>query len=281
MGELPIIGKLQLNQKRLIAITSGSHHTISVAEAATILNMPTQAVAKLMARWAEAGNLSRIKRGMYLTLPQKSGAGNTSPMRPWVIAENLFRPCYIGGIAAAAHWNLIDTNTEGTVVLTTQKPRNRHLLIQGEQFVLRSISPGAMFGLQSVRLDQNSILISDASRTLVDFLVDPSLAGGLPEVIGIFKKYLKSNHRNVKLLFDYAWQMHNGAVSKRLGFLLERLVPEERNIIMLCKYSLTTGYVKLHPQFNADKLITRWLLWVPEELESILRRNQRDANDTR
>jgi predicted transcriptional regulator of viral defense system len=66
MSDMTDIGSLQLNQKRLMTITRGTHHTITVADAALILKMPTRAVAKLMARWAEAGSLSRIKRGVYL-----------------------------------------------------------------------------------------------------------------------------------------------------------------------------------------------------------------------
>ncbi|HEX4046122.1 MAG TPA: hypothetical protein VHZ76_10710, partial [Gammaproteobacteria bacterium] len=150
MSALPDIGNLQLNQKRLIAITNGTHHTISVAEAATILNMPKQAVAKLMARWAEAGSLSRIKRGLYLTEPRKSGVADISLMEPWVIAEDLFRPCYIGGLSAAKHWGLTDINLQTNMVLTIQKPRCRHQSINGINYLLRSISQETMFGLLPV-----------------------------------------------------------------------------------------------------------------------------------
>lgn len=177
MTESTDIENLQLNQKRLMAITRGTHHTISVAEAATILKMPTRAVAKLMARWAEAGSLSRIKRGLYLTVPIKSSGADSLPVEPWVIAEDLYRPCYIGGLTSAVHWGLMDNTLQSNMVLTTQKPRNRHQSISGIKFSLRSISQEAMFGLASVWKGQCKVQVSDPSRTMIDFLVDPGLGG--------------------------------------------------------------------------------------------------------
>lgn len=274
MSELLDIGNLQLNRKRLMAITGGAHHTISVAEAATILNMPTRAVAKLMARWAAAGSLSRIKRGLYLTGTLKSSGADLSPAEPWGIADDLFRPCYIGGLTAAAHWGLTDSAIQSNIVLTIQKPRNRRQCINGINFTLRSISQEAMFGLSSVWKGQCQVQISDPSRTILDFLVDPNLGGGIDSIADMFIKYLKSKHKNIELLFEYGKRLRSGVVLKRLGFLLEHYEPCERGTIALCKILMSTCAVKLDPQLDADKLVTRWGLWVPYEIESYLIRKR-------
>lgn len=76
--------------------------------------------------------------------------------------------------------------------------------------------------------------------------------------------YLNSEHKNLGLLVDYAKRLNNGAVFKRLGFLLERYAPAELETIEACKKNLTAGKVKIDSQLSADKLITRWQLWVPE-----------------
>ena len=52
-------------------------------------------------------------------------------------------------------------------------------------------------------------------------------------------------------------------VDSRLGFLLERLATEETAAINECRSKLTTGNAKLDPALTADKLITKWRLWVP------------------
>jgi predicted transcriptional regulator of viral defense system len=76
--------------------------------------------------------------------------------------------------------------------------------------------------------------------------------------------YLKSENKNIQLLIDYAKRLSNGAIFKRLGFLLERYAPEQEAALNECKTQLTKGNVKLDPTLQADKLITRWRLWVPE-----------------
>lgn len=60
-----------------------------------------------------------------------------------------------------------------------------------------------------------------------------------------------------------AARLGNGAVFKRLGFPVERLAPEETALISACKTGLTAGNAKIDPARPADKLVTRWKLWVP------------------
>jgi predicted transcriptional regulator of viral defense system len=271
MSELPDTENLLLNQKRLMAITRGVPSIISVAEAATILNMPTRAVAKLMARWTETGSLSRIKRGLYLTVPLKSSFVDVSPVEPWIIAENLFRPCYIGGLSAAAYWGLTDSTVQTNMVLTTQKPRNRRLSIHGITFLLRSISQEVMFGLLPVWKEQCRVQVSDPARTITDFLVDPQLGGGINSVVDVLINYLKSEHKNIELLYGYVKRLYNGAALKRLGFLLEQFDPAEGNVIAFCKILMTSGNVELDPMLSADRLITRWNLWISNETLQIIK----------
>ena len=75
--------------------------------------------------------------------------------------------------------------------------------------------------------------------------------------------YLKSDKKDLNLLLNYAERLGNGAVYKRLGFLLEQKAPEEREAIRQCRERLTTGNAKLDLSLPPDRLITRWRLWVP------------------
>ncbi|HEX4046096.1 MAG TPA: hypothetical protein VHZ76_10580, partial [Gammaproteobacteria bacterium] len=98
--------------------------------------------------------------------------------------------------------------------------------------------------------------------------------GGIHCVADIFINYLKSEHKNIKVLFEYAKLRLSGVVLKRLGFLLEKYERCEFGTIAFCKILMSTGTVKLDPQLNADKLITRWGLWVPYDIESYLSRKR-------
>ncbi|WP_162264465.1 hypothetical protein [Thiobacillus denitrificans] len=76
--------------------------------------------------------------------------------------------------------------------------------------------------------------------------------------------YLRSETKNLDLLIDYADRLGNGAVFKRLGFLLERNAPDQRATIEKCAQRLTQGNARLDPKLAAERLVSRWRLWVPE-----------------
>lgn len=257
------IGKL--DRERITAILRGTKHTISVAEATKILGLSKQHAAKLLARWAEKGWLTRIKRGLYIPVPLESTTADIPLEDPWIIAEKIYHPCYIGAWSAAEHWGLTEQIFRTIVVLTTQKSKNHNPTIKGTDFLLRTISPQALFGLQSIWRGQIKVSISDPTRTILDLLVDPKLGGGIRPTIDVLNQYLKSEYKNLSLLIDYAKLLNNGVVFKRLGFLLEQYAPDESKIIDACKNMLTTGNTKLDPQLDAHKLITRWRLWIPEK----------------
>lgn len=257
------IGKL--DRERITAILRGTRETISVAEAAKILKMPRENVPKLLARLAAKGWLSRIKRGIYIPVPLESTTADIPLEDPWVIAEKLYSPCYIGGWSAAEHWGLTDQIFSTIIVFSTQNPKNHTPMIKGTNFLLRTTPQKAMFGLQAIWRGQVKVLVSDPTRTILDLLIDPKLGGGIRTTIDMLIYYLKSEYKDLTLLIAYAKQINNGAVFKRLGYLLERYAPQELEFIEACKKQLTTGKIKIDPQLETSKLITRWRLWVPKE----------------
>jgi len=255
------IGKT--DRERLSAVIRGSKGTVSVDEAANILSASRTDASKMLARWAEKGWLSRVRRGLYVPVPLESQTADIPLEDPWVIASRLFIPCYIGGWSAAGYWDLTEQIFRTIVVLTTQRPRDRKPNIKGTDFLLKTISRSTLFGLKAVWRGQVKVDVSDSTKTVLDMLSEPRLGGGIRSTADMFANYLRSENRNLPLLLDYALRLGNGAVFKRLGFLLERLAPDEQDVIARSQESLTQGNAKLDPQLPADRLITRWRLWVP------------------
>lgn len=252
------------DRERLSAVLRGTKGTISVAEAADILEMPGTNTAKLLSRWAKKGWLSRVRRGLYISVPLESRTADIPLEDAWVIADKLYSPCYIGGWSAAEYWDLTEQIFRTVIVLTTQRPRERKPTIKGTEFLLRTVSDKSMFGLKAVWRGQVKVSVSDPTRTVLDMLSDPQLGGGLRSTIDMFRNYMGSEKKDLELLVEYADQLGNGAVLKRLGFLLEKYAENEQDFIGQCRERLTTGNAKLDPALKAEKLITRWRLWVPE-----------------
>jgi predicted transcriptional regulator of viral defense system len=257
-------GTDKLNQKRISQLHTTTHHTFTVEEAATILKMPVKAVAKLMSRWVEQGWFSRIKRGLYISIKQDEMKGSDDP---WITATKIYHPCYIGALNAAEYWGLTNQNASNVSILTTKKPKNRKPVLNHVSYFVRTVPEQAMFGLVPIMRGQVEVLVSDASRTIIDFMLDPQLGAGICNVIDILTTYLNSEHKNMDLLLSYANRFCKGAVVKRMGYLLERCKSGEFNTIYFCKNLTTSGHIKLDPKMDAEKLITRWGLWVPSGWE--------------
>lgn len=58
----------------------------------------------------------------------------------------------------------------------------------------------------------------------------------------------------------------NGAVFKRLGFLLMRL-GEHEDMLDACQSRLTAGNAQLDPSTPSRRLVKRWQLWIPKSWE--------------
>ncbi len=96
----------------MASIIRGTKGTISVKEAAGILNVASTDAAKMLSRWAKKGWMSRVRRGLYVPVPLESRTADVPIEDPWLIAERLYKPCYIGGWSAAEYLEL----TEQTLI---------------------------------------------------------------------------------------------------------------------------------------------------------------------
>lgn len=262
MAMLTGIGKL--DRERLAAILRGTKGTISVAQASAILEASSTDAAKMLSRWHKKGWLSRIKRGTYVPVPLEASSANVSLEDPWQIAASLYAPCYIGGWSAAEHWDLTEQLFRTTVVMTQLTPRDRNPVIKGTTFLLCTINEKKMFGLKTIWRGQVKVSVSDPTRTILDMLAEPRLGGGIRSVGDMLTNYLRSEAKNLDLLIGYADQLGNGAVFKRLGFFLEQRAPNEQVAIGQCAQRLTKGNARIDPKQPAERLVSRWRLWVPE-----------------
>lgn len=262
-ADLAGLGKA--SRVQLATLLRRSTGTVTPALAAEALKLERSDAAKLLSRWAGQGWLQRVRRGIYVPVGLDSERADSAPEDPWLLAEAAFAPCFIGGWSAAEHWGLTEQIFRTVLVSTTRRVRNRAPRMGGTTFQLRTVSAKQFFGLKNVWRGRARIKVTDPSRTIVDLMADPSLGGGLRSSLDIFSNYLASDdHRNVRQLTTYARTLGVGAVSKRLGFLLEQFAPEEHEAIALCRRSLTKGNAKLDPARPGAKLATAWRLWLPD-----------------
>lgn len=261
--DLSGLGKL--DRERLSAVMRGTKGTITNEQAARIMGLGQASASKLLARWCKKGWLSRVARGLYVSVPLEAERSDLPLDDPWLVAASLYLPCYIGGWSAAEYWDLTEQIFRTTVVMTTTRPRNRRPTLKGAVFWVSTLSPEEMFGLKAVWRGSAKVSVSDPSRTMLDMLSDPQFGGGIRSVQDMFRNYLGSEAKNLGQLMEYAERLGNGAVFKRLGFLLEANAPQEAEAIARCQRNLTMGNARIDLKMPAEALVARWRLWVPRD----------------
>jgi predicted transcriptional regulator of viral defense system len=264
-----ISGIGELERERLSSLLRDTRATISVAEAAVILNLSPMHAAKILASYAKKGWLKRIYRGLYLSVPLESGTSDIVAEEPFIIAQKLFSPCYVAGMNAANYWGLTEQIFLTITVMTQNKVINTKTKILDTEYIIHSIKPLYFFGLKSIWISNVKVQISDPTRTIIDMAIFPQFCGGLGFFEEVLKNYYSSKYKDVNLLMKYLDMAKNGAAIKRLGYLFERYFPDEGKFIDYCLENLTKGYIKLASTSDCSKIIKRWRLWMPESYKEI------------
>lgn len=104
--------------------------------------------------------------------------------------------------------------------------------------------------------------VSNPERTLVDVLDDPGLGGGMRHVADCLAARFDEGLDQERLI-DYVHRLGNGAVFKRLGFLVETLQLDVPQLVAECQERQSTGISALDPTVDRKgRILSRWNLRV-------------------
>jgi len=253
---------LPASRARLASVLRAAKEAVSVDVTSQTLGIKRRAAAKLLSRWREQGWLRRIGHGLYVSVPLDLASSEQVVADPWVLIPTLFGQCYVGGWTAAHHWELTEQLFNQISVFSTRRVIRRRVNAQGAIFLLHNIKVKRFFGLRTLWRGPAKVSISDPARTLIDMIDAPAVGGGIDHVAGCLSAYFRGKTADRDLLIRYAEQFENGAIFKRLGFLADTRLRDEK-LAAECRSRLTQGYTMLDPALASRKLITAWRLWVP------------------
>ncbi len=250
-------------RRRLVALLRGTGDVIQVDDAARILNIDRTAAAKTLSRWTTQGWLRRVGHGVYVPATLDTLESEHVLDDPWVLVPSIFGPAYVGGRTAAEHWDLTEQIFNDIVVMTAKAIRTKSERHHGVTFTLKHVAEAKLFGTKSVWRARTKVPVSDVHRTIIDILDDPAVGGGIRQAADCLHTYLRRPDRDDDQLVSYAERLSNGAVFKRLGYLVEGN-PSCARLAAACGQRITKGNAKLDPSLDCPKLVSRWRLWVPE-----------------
>lgn len=263
-----ISGIDEKNRKLIDSLNRFGKNIFSVKDAAEIMGLPIKNARLYLSYFARRGWLSRIKPGLYMSVPL--GIINPQEYRenPWIVANRVFSPCYIGGWSAAEHWDLTDQIFSSIFVFTGRLFRKKNVKIQGTDFVLKLVRKKNIGHTKGVWIENVKVQVAEPTQTIVDMLDDPAVGGGIRHITEIVKNYFNSEHRNDSELSKYISENNNRTIYKRLGYIIETFNIQAPNLIEVYRENISAGYSILDPTIkNKGTFNRRWNLRVNAEIE--------------
>jgi predicted transcriptional regulator of viral defense system len=212
-------------------------------------------------------HLVRLKRGIYLPISHKGLTPEESFGDPFLVVPAIFlNSSYIGGWSMASYWGLTEQIFQVVVVLTEKDIHISRKSIGRFNYILFKAHLPLSIGLETIWIENQQIIVSDIHRTVIDMLENPRCGGGIQNIIDCTKVYFQEFY-DPQIFIKYASQVKNGVFFKRLGFICEKLLNANHPLCELSKQRITKGNSPIDSHLKCEALVTRWNLFINEELD--------------
>jgi predicted transcriptional regulator of viral defense system len=256
----------------LAGVYDRSQSTFTLADAEEITGLSPNLARSLLHKAAKRGLVSRLKPGVFVIVPPELGSATEYAGDPYLTAQRLAgsAPCFISHASAMEIHRMV--TQPQFVVFASSPKRIPGRTLQGTEFRFISIKPEHYFGTTKHWVTkQESVEVSDLERTVIDGLRQPEYCGGITEVAkGL---WIRRQDMQAKKLVDYGLRIGIGAVTRRLGYLLELYALAPESELVRLRSTLTATYVPLDPVLPKEgPHLRRWRLQLnitPQELETI------------
>ena len=218
----------------------------TVKEIAYQLGISKSYVNTILCALTQEGWIKNIRKGLYAF----TAVTGIQPIHEFEIAMQLVKPAMISHYSAFYHHGLTDqvphdifiTTTKGShVPQSGEKDKHAGFKLDGVHYRIMQVNRERFFGAVTAWKGGAQFKITDLERTLLDGLAAPQYCGRFGEVLHGFDE--KRDELNIDKLVSYALLL-DVAVSRRAGWILDRLGAEEAKISCLARTG-RLGYRRL------------------------------------
>ena len=251
---------LNPTEAQLLTTLSGRGQDIfTTREAEEVLQKPNGMVRKLLHGLVKRRWLQRLEKGKYLIVPLSAGTDSHYTENELVIASHLIAPYYISYWTALSHYGLTEQPTRTVYIATTK--RRQPLSLHGVNYRFITLTQKKFFGHTRAWIGDKPMEMADHAKTIVDGLDHPELCGGIIEIAkGLWRG---REEMDWKQLGAYSERMGNGAVIKRLGYLLDVMGLGPSDLRDRLQKKLSAGYAVLDPLSAREGTHnSRWRVYV-------------------
>ncbi len=260
---------ISAREAEFIATMSESGVTVfSLADALRLSTDEAPSVKRLIYSLVTKRKLQRIERGKYLIIPPVAWKRGEFAEQGVVIASQLVQPYYLSYWTALNFYGWTEQPSR-TIFVATIKMKAA-LDLQGVSFKFVKLRPTRFFGFTDRWVGPQRVRVADKEKTIVDCLDQPRYCGEIVEAVkGIWNGKKEVDFKKV---IQYADRMGNGAIIKRLGYLMSALgilTPELREEL---KPKVTRGFVSLDPGASKSigKYVTEWQVMVNVKPDNLM-----------
>lgn len=215
-----------------------------------------------------AGNLLRIRRGLYATVP-RGQTPDSLVVDPYLLASHLAHDAVVAYHGALQFHGKAHSLTRRLPFLTASKPKP--FVFRGTEFVPVPVPPPLRAladlggGILEKPRDGATVRVTTLERTLVDVLDAPRHGGGWEE---IWRSLESVEFFDVDAVIDYAFRLDSAVTVARVGFYLEQhreeLMVEDHHLDRLCERAPRRPLYLERGKRESGKLLSRWNLIVPQ-----------------
>jgi len=207
-------------EAELIAtVGSKGLRVFTVSEVAGLLNITNITASQIIHRLVEKRKLQRIEKAKYLLIPPEAWKIGEYTEEGIIIASQLISPYYLSYWTALSFYGWTEQPSRTIFVATTKI--KKAIELQGMTIKFVKLNPNRFFGFEEHWVGNQKVVVADREKTIIDCLDQPRYCGEVVEIAkGLWNGRKELNYKN---LLDYSLRMKNGAIRKRLGYLLDVL----------------------------------------------------------
>ncbi|HUT03446.1 MAG TPA: type IV toxin-antitoxin system AbiEi family antitoxin domain-containing protein [bacterium] len=231
-------------------------------------NVRTQ--ESLLAHHTRTGRILRVRRGLYVVVPNGTDPENC-PVDPYLVAAKMTNDSVLGYHTALEFHGRAYSLFEQSLYLTSQA--SRPLTFRSHTF-RRVLFPTALrakgqqnFGVKVAERRGVDVHVTSLERTLVDVLDRPDLSGSWEE---IWRSLESIEFFDLDEVVEYALLLDNATTTAKVGFFLEQhrepLMVEEAHLNRLREFRPRGPRYLVRSKRTRGRLVSGWNLVVPEAL---------------
>ena len=211
---------LGAKEAELIAtVGSKGLKVFTVSDVAGLLNITNISASQIIHRLVAKRKLQRIEKAKYLLIPPEAWKIGEYTEEGIIVASQLVSPYYLSYWTALSFYGWTEQPSR-TIFVATPKIK-KSVELQGMKIRFVKLNPIRFFGFEEHWVGNQKVVVAEKEKTIIDCLDQPRYCGEIVEVAkGLWNGRKEIDYRK---LLDYTLRVKNGAINKRLGYLLDVL----------------------------------------------------------